>query len=114
VARRRKATAGARLGSRDPTSLSERADVVIVCLSNRSEKRGYVQKEIRRALDVADEQAEGAIYLIPVKLTECSIPDRLSKWQCVDLSIANGETKLEAALRQCAAEREGQRRLVGG
>jgi hypothetical protein len=83
----------------------ERADVVIVCLSNRSEKRGYVQKEIRKALDVADEQPEGSIFLIPVKLTECSVPDRLRKWHWVDLFIVNGETKLEAALRQRAAER---------
>ena len=90
----------------------ERADVVIVCLSSRSEKRGYVQKEIKRALDVADEQPEGSIFLIPVKLTECSVPDRLSKWHWVDLSIGGGTSKLEAALQLCAAER-AQRRSGG-
>lgn len=36
------------------------SDVVIVCLSKSSTtKAGYVQKEIRFALDVADEQLEG-------------------------------------------------------
>ena len=83
----------------------ERADVVIVCLSSRSEKQGYVQKEIKRALDVADEQPEGSIFLIPVKLNECSVPDRLSKWHWVDLSIGGGASKLEAALKLRAAER---------
>ncbi len=83
----------------------ERADVVIVCLSRRSEKRGYIQKEIKRALDVADEQPEGTIFLIPVKLTECSVPDRLSKWHWVDLSISGGASQLEAALRLHAAGR---------
>ena len=40
------------------------SDAAIVCLSTRAvTKRGYVQKEIRYALDVADEQPEGAIFL---------------------------------------------------
>jgi len=82
----------------------ERADVVIVCLSERCEKRGYVQKEIKRALDIADEQPEGAIFVIPVKLTECSVPDRLSKTQWVNLSLPSGPSKLEAALRLCATK----------
>lgn len=38
------------------------SDVVLVCLSKSSlGKRGYVQKEIKYALDVADEQPEGTI-----------------------------------------------------
>gem|GEM_PF-6790454 len=78
------------------------AHVVLVCLSGRSEKRGYVQKEIVRALDVADEQPEGTIYIIPVRLEECAVPDRLSKWQWVDLFTANGFGKLEAALAVAA------------
>lgn len=43
-------------------------DVVIVCLSNSSvTKSGYVQKEIRFALDVADEKPEGTIFIVPVR-----------------------------------------------
>jgi TIR domain len=74
------------------------AQVVLVCLSKRSEKRGYVQKEIRRALDVAEEQPEGTIFLIPVKLEDCAVPDRLAAWQWVDLHSERGYHKLEAAL----------------
>ena len=44
------------------------SDVVIVCLTRNSvNKEGYVQKEIRMALDVADEKPEGTIYLIPAR-----------------------------------------------
>src|SRR4030067_735115 len=40
--------------------------VVIICLTRNSvNKEGYIQKEIRFALDVADEKAAGTIYLIP-------------------------------------------------
>src|SRR5258708_3246708 len=45
------------------------ADVVIVCLSSASvSKAGYAQKEISFALDVADEQPDRSIFVIPVKL----------------------------------------------
>jgi hypothetical protein len=45
------------------------SDIVIVCLSRGSvSKAGYVQKEIKFALDVADEQPEGAIFIIPLRL----------------------------------------------
>src|SRR5262249_6077427 len=62
------------------------SDVVLICLSPTAvNKAGYLQKEIRHALDVADEQPEGRIFLIPLRLEECDIPDRLARWQWVDL-----------------------------
>ena len=76
------------------------AAAIIVCLSSSSvPKRGYVQKEIRKALDVADEQPEGAIFIIPARLDECTVPDRLRRWQWVDLFEADGYEKLVSALR---------------
>ena len=58
------------------------SDVVIVCLSRHSvNKAGYIQKEIKCALDVADEQLEGTVFLIPLKVEECDIPERLSHWR---------------------------------
>ena len=62
------------------------SDVVIICLSKKSiTKEGYVQKEIKIALDVADEKPEGTIYLIPTRLEECNVPYRLNRWQWIDL-----------------------------
>jgi formylglycine-generating enzyme required for sulfatase activity len=76
-----------------------KSDVVAVCLSKRSiTKEGYVQKEIRFALDLADEKPDSTIFLIPARLEDCSVPDRLSRWQWVDLSSQNGYTKLIKAL----------------
>jgi hypothetical protein len=75
------------------------SDSVIVCLSCKSiNKTGYVQKEIKFALDVADEQPEGAIFLIPLRLEECDVPERLSRWQWVDLFVPNGYERLMRAL----------------
>jgi len=76
------------------------SDAVIVCLSTRAvTKAGYVQKEIRYALDVADEQPEGAIFLIPLRLEECEVPQRLRRWQWENLFEERGYERLLRALR---------------
>ncbi len=68
-----------------PKAIRE-SDAIIVCLSGNSiTKEGYVQKEIKEALDIADEKPEGTIFIIPARLDECKVPDRLSRWQWVDL-----------------------------
>ena len=75
-------------------------DIVIVCLSRGSiGRKGYVQKEIKYALDVADQQPEGAIFLIPLKLEDCDAPERLCRWQWVDLFVEKGYDRLLLALR---------------
>jgi hypothetical protein len=80
--------------------------VVIVCLSEKSvAKTGYVQKEIKYALDLADERPEGSIFIIPAKLEECSLPDRLSNIQWVDLFKENGFELLVQALKACVAQK---------
>jgi cellulose biosynthesis protein BcsQ len=62
------------------------ADVILVCMSRKSVgKEGYVQQEIKIALELADEKPENAVFLIPVRLEECEIPRRLARWQWVDL-----------------------------
>lgn len=79
------------------------SDVVIVCLSRSSvNKTGYVQKEIKYALDVADEQPDGAIFLIPARLEECELPERLKHLHWVDLHEARGFDKLMRALKSRA------------
>jgi serine/threonine protein kinase len=76
------------------------ADVVVVCLSELSlTKRGFVQKELRFALDIADEQPQGRIFVIPVRLADCDVPDRLKKWQWVNLFEDGGFERLVRALR---------------
>lgn len=81
------------------------SDIVIVCLSQGAvNKRGYIQKEIRYALDVADEQPERTIFLIPLKLEECDVPDRLTRWQWVNYFDGRGHERLLLALKARAAK----------
>jgi hypothetical protein len=80
-----------------------KSDAVVVCLSTDStNRRGYLQKEIQMVLDVADEQPEGHIFLIPARLEECDVPARLQRWQWVDLFTDQGYQKLRRALSACA------------
>jgi len=75
------------------------SDIVIVCLSRESTgKTGYVQKEIRLALDAADRRPEGSIFLIPSRLEPCNLPERLRRWQCVNLYENDGYHKLRRAV----------------
>jgi len=75
------------------------SDAVAICISKASvTKEGYVQKEIRIALDIADEKPDGTIFLIPVKLEDSGIPERLSKWQWVNLFDEKGYEKLKLSL----------------
>lgn len=75
-------------------------DIVIVFLSSNSvTKEGYVQREIKIALDIADEKPEGTIFIIPTRLEDCNIPSRLSKFQAVDLFNKNGYKNLLKSLQ---------------
>jgi hypothetical protein len=54
--------------------------------SSSVEKRGYVQKEFKYALDVFDEFPESQIFVIPVRLNDCDIPyEKLKDIEYVDL-----------------------------
>src|ERR671930_1417470 len=77
----------------------EAADVIIVCLSKGSTtKEGYVQREIRIALDYADYKPEGTLFIIPVRLEECDPPRRLRVWQYADYFEGQRERGLQRLL----------------
>ena len=81
------------------------SDVILVCLSKSSvNKEGYVQKEITFALDKALEKPEGTIFIVPVKLEECEIPQRLSRYQWVEYFRADGRKHILAGLNVRAKE----------
>ena len=45
----------------------------LALLSNNSvSKKGYVQKELKHALEILDEYPETAIFIIPVRLDDCN------------------------------------------
>lgn len=87
-------------------------DVVIICLSQKSvSKEGFLQREIKDALYVAEEKPEGTIFIIPVRLEEVQVPKRLSQWQWANLFQEGGYHRLVRALNLRAsaiAERDAR------
>jgi hypothetical protein len=78
----------------------EQAAIGLVFLSNKSvEKTGYVNKEIKRILDKMDMMPEGKVFMIPIRLDDCPIPRRLSKWQVLDATNEKFEEQFVAAIR---------------
>ena len=81
------------------------SDVILVCLSKNSvTKEGYVQKEITFALDKASEKLEETIFIIPTKLEECEVPQRLRDYQWVDLFRNDGYKRLMQSLKKRAID----------
>lgn len=81
------------------------SDAIIICLTKNSvDKEGYVQKEIKFALDKALEMPEGRIFLIPARLEDCEVPYSLKDYQWVNLFETEGYSKLMKALKVRASQ----------
>jgi len=77
----------------------ERADFIVLCLSRQSvSKRGFAQREIRRALRAEEEMLEGDIFLIPVRLDTCEMPARLRAFQWIDAATGTEFSGVVSAL----------------
>lgn len=75
------------------------SDIILVCLSKKViDRSGYIHKEIKLALDANDQQPEGKIHLIPIKLEECDVPERLRKKQYIKLFKKDGYKQLMKSL----------------
>ncbi|NEZ60332.1 SUMF1/EgtB/PvdO family nonheme iron enzyme [Adonisia turfae] len=77
--------------------------VFIACLSQKSiQKQGYIQREFKMALNEMADRPSGQIYLIPVRLDDCRIPDlrqedygiSLSDYQWVNFFESDGYDRL--------------------
>ena len=89
-----------------PKALST-SDVIIICLTKNSvDKEGYIQKEIKFALEKALEMPEGRIFLIPVRFEECEVPFSFSCYQWVDLFDEADYTRMMRALKFRASQLE--------
>lgn len=54
-------------------------DVVLVFMSSDSvSKIGYVQRELKYFADKRKDYPEGSIYLIPIQLDKCKVPDTIA------------------------------------
>jgi hypothetical protein len=81
------------------------ADVVIVCLSKQFSQKGFRQKEVRTALDEVNLiPNRDSIFIIPVRLEECDVSEKLRRWHWVDLFEIDGYQRLVSALQVRAQE----------
>jgi hypothetical protein len=81
------------------TAIKEAA-AVVVCLSSKwVNDRSYVQKQLKMILDVMGEMPEGQIFLIPVKLDECTVPQSMERLHWVNLFEPNGFVRLQRAIQ---------------
>jgi hypothetical protein len=76
------------------------SDFFLVCLSaNSASKRGWVQREMKQALDLWQEKLDSDIYLIPIRLEDCEAPESLGDFQSVNLFEEDGWTRLVKAIK---------------
>lgn len=82
------------------TNAVESADAVLLFLSNNSvHGEGSVQKEIRKILEVSEEKPQSAIFLLPIRLDNCDIPNDLSQIQRVENFDVSAYPKIKKALQ---------------
>lgn len=73
------------------------ANYVILLLSDNSVlKRGYIQREFKLALKYFEEKLEDDIYLIPVKINKCNVPESLSGFQWIEIENNSFESILQS------------------
>lgn len=84
------------------------SDFFLACLSaNSVNKRGFLQKEIKDALDIWREKLVSDIYLIPARLEDCEVPESLRGFQWVNLFEEDGWTRSMKAI-QVGMERRAE------
>lgn len=65
----------------------KRADFIVLLLSKTSvAKRGFIQREFKLALEYCEEKLDNDIYIIPCKIDDCEVPEKLTKFQWAELS----------------------------
>ena len=77
----------------------KKSDIFVAILTNNSvTRRGVIQKELKLAIDKLDEYLPDDIFIIPIRLDDCEIPERLAHLQVLDWNYGKGKTRLIEAL----------------
>lgn len=86
------------------------SSVFLACLSNSSvNKTGFVQAELKRAFDVADLMPEGKIFIIPLRLDDCQVPNKIQHLQWLNYYETGSRDGLLAVISsKIQAENEKQ------
>lgn len=82
------------------------ADIFIAFFSSNSvNKRGVFQKELKLALDQFKLMLPDDIFLIPVKIGNCKVPDEFSRYQWIDFEGKKSYPALINALSLAVSQR---------
>lgn len=92
------------------TKAIEKSDFFLALLSSNSlSKRGYVQKELRRALSALEEMPPTDIFLLPARLDECKPEDERLR----DLNWADMHYDYDAGLAKLVRVFEYKKSICG-
>ena len=84
------------------------SDFILIFLSRNSvARRGYVQREMKLALDAWQEPPEGTIHTIPVRLDDCDVPEPFRRYHWANLFDPTGFDRIVRAIRAEIAKRQG-------
>lgn len=73
----------------------------VTCLSSNSvSKRGVIRKELRAALEVQRGLLESDIFVIPLRLEPCDLPEELAAYQSIDYYTVDGWERLLSAIHE--------------
>jgi len=76
-----------------------RARLLVLCLSKNSvDKTGFVQKEMRLALQQAELRPDSQVYIMPISLDGCPVPHALERWHALDLREPDASYRLLKAI----------------
>ncbi len=83
-------------------ALEESKFIILFLSRNSLRKEGYLQKEIKSALRLAENKPEGTIFIIPIRLESIEIPNYLKHIQVLDIEKPRGKNweKLLSVLRE--------------
>jgi hypothetical protein len=89
-----------------PRTLKASAFILIFFSRHSVAKRGYVQREMKLALDALQEVPEGTIHTIPVRLDDCPVPEQLQRYHYANLFDPRGFERLVHAIRAGVSQRQ--------
>jgi hypothetical protein len=79
--------------------------LVLVCLSQKIGRPGYVQREFKLAVDVLQDIPEDMIHTIPVLLEPCSVPEQFADLHWCPLFEPDGFDRLLVAIHYAFQQR---------
>lgn len=85
----------------------ETSHFIIACFSKNSvTKEGFVQKELKVALEILDEKPFSTIYIIPIRFDDCIVPNKFKKLHWFDMFSNNSAAMLLKAIESGYVQRD--------